>query len=255
VVQRIPVEFRFDPVEAVKNASGRAASFIAAQAGGLLRDIVVFIFNLVVMLFALFFFFRDGRALMTRVRRALPFEPVRSEKMLLEARDLIHASLVAGLIVAAAQGAAGGLMFAVLGVGAPLFWGVVMAFFSLLPMVGAWVVWGPAAIILIASGSVTRGVIMIALGVGIVGMIDNVLRPALLSGRTQLNGLLVFISLLGGISAFGLIGIVLGPIVVATTLSLLDAYGVPAPGPEAAGPAAAPVEPASAPPTAASDPA
>ncbi len=127
------------------------------------------------------------------------------------------------MIVALVQGAVGGMTFAVLGLGAPVFWGVIMAFFSLLPL-GAWIVWMPVAIWLLLTGEVGRGIALFAIGAGGISLIDNFLRPMLLSGRTQMNGLLVFISLLGGIATFGLLGLVLGPIIMATAISFVDAY-------------------------------
>jgi predicted PurR-regulated permease PerM len=99
-----------------------------------------------------------------------------------------------------------------------------MAFFSLLPLVGAWVVWVPAAIWLLVSGEKVAALVLAIIGAGVIGTVDNVLRPWLMAGRTQMNGLLMFISLLGGISVFGMVGVVLGPIVVATGISLLQAF-------------------------------
>jgi predicted PurR-regulated permease PerM len=104
-----------------------------------------------------------------------------------------------------------------------VFWGVVMAFFCLLPF-GAWIVWGPTAVWLMVTGDLTRGLVLAAVGVGVVSAVDNVLRPILLSGRSQINGLLLFISLIGGVSAFGAVGLVLGPILMATTVGLFEAY-------------------------------
>ena len=104
-----------------------------------------------------------------------------------------------------------------------LFRSVMMAFFALLPL-GAWVIWGPVAVWLLLTGQVARGLALIAMGAGVVGLIDNLLRPILLSGRTEMNGLLIFISLLGGLATFGLLGLVLGPIIMATTISFVDAY-------------------------------
>lgn len=210
-----------------KEGTSRIAGFLASQAGAVLRNVAVFLFDLVVTLFAVFFLFRDADTIMDAVRRALPFEERQRERMIAQARDLVYATVTSSLIVAATQGLLGGLAFAALGIDAPVFWGVVMAFFSLLPFVGAWVIWLPAAIWLIVIGQVGRGLILLGVGAGIVGTVDNFLRPALLSGRAQLNGLLVFISLLGGMTVFGLIGLVLGPIVVATAVGLLEAYTAP----------------------------
>jgi predicted PurR-regulated permease PerM len=205
-----------------QGASG-IAGFVAGQAGAVLRNLVIIIVDLIVMLFALFFFFRDGDAIMAVLRRALPFEAEQSERMIAQAADLIQASVIAGFVVAALQGTLGGIAFALLGLGAPVFWGVVMAFFSLLP-IGAGIVWLPVAIWLLLTGSVGRGVTLMVVGIGVIGLVDNVLRPMLLSGRTRLNGLLVFVSLLGGISAFGFLGLVLGPVIMATTIGMFDAY-------------------------------
>src|SRR5947207_3353668 len=191
-----------DLEDLVRQGTAWIAGLVAGQAGAVLRNLVLIIVDLIVMLFAVFFFFRDGDEIMAVLRRALPFEAEQSERMITQAGDLIHASVIAGFVVAALQGALGGITFALLGLGAPVFWGVVMAFFSLLP-IGAGIVWAPAATWLLLTGSVGRGVTLIVVGVFVIGLVDNLLRPLLLSGRTQLNGLLVFVSLLGGISAFG----------------------------------------------------
>src|SRR3981081_2246358 len=134
---------------------------------------------------------------------------------------MIRATIISGLAVSLVQGAIGGISFAVLGIGAPIFWGVMMAFFALLPL-GAWVIWGPVAVWLLLTGQIARGLTLIAVGGGVVGLIDNMLSPSLVIGRTEMNGLLIFISLLGGLAAFGLLGLVLGPIIMATTVSFVD---------------------------------
>ena len=175
-------------------------------------------------LFGLFFFLRDADTIMRQVRRALPFEDVRREHMIRQTRDLVYASIAAGLMIASLQGLAGGIVFAVLGLGAPVFWGVIMGFLALFPFVGTWIVWLPAAIWLMSTGHVAKGVTLALLGGVVVGSIDNILRPAILSGRAQMNGLLMFISLLGGVSVFGLLGLVLGPLVTAIVTGLFDAY-------------------------------
>jgi predicted PurR-regulated permease PerM len=203
--------------------ASRIAGFVTETAGVLARSVVVVIANVVVMLFALFFFFRDGDAIMSRLRRILPFDPTFREGRIRETAELIRVSISSGIIVALVQGAVGGVAFALLGMGAPVFWGVTMAFFSLLPL-GAWIVWLPVGIWLILTGEVGRGIALLAIGTAGISLVDNFLRPMLLAGRTQMNGLLVFISLLGGIAAFGLVGLVLGPVIMATAISFVDAY-------------------------------
>jgi predicted PurR-regulated permease PerM len=193
----------------------------------LLADIAVLLFQLLVTLIALFFFLRDADTIMRDVRGVLPFEDLRRERMIRQTRDIVYASIAAGLVIAALQGLAGGLVFALLGLGAPVFWGVMMGLLALLPFVGTWVVWMPAAIWLIATDQVVKGVVLTVLGGTIVASIDNVLRPIILSGRAKMNGLLMFLSLLGGVSLFGLLGIVLGPLVSAIVTGLFEAYTAP----------------------------
>jgi predicted PurR-regulated permease PerM len=208
----------------VRQGASKLSGYLASELGAVLRNIVLFLFELFVMLFALFYFLRDGKEIMGRIRLLLPFDEARRERMLAEARDLIFASVTTSLVIAAVQGVVCGGAFAIVGVGSALFWGVVMAFLSLLPVVGAWPVWIPAAIWLISTGHFVRALILIGICGALGGTIDNILRPVLLGGRSSLNGLLVFISVLGGLAVFGVLGVVLGPIVVATAVGVLDVY-------------------------------
>jgi len=208
----------------VRQGASSAGEYMATALGRVIRNIVLFLFELFVMLFALFYFLRDGDSMLDRFRLLLPFEETTTERMLAEARELIFASVTTSLVIAAVQGTICGGAFAIVGLGSPVFWGVVMGFLSLLPVVGAWPVWIPAAIWLFSTGHAARAIILIAICGALGGTIDNVLRPVLLGGRASLNGLLVFISVLGGIAVFGVLGVVLGPIVVATTVGILDVY-------------------------------
>jgi predicted PurR-regulated permease PerM len=226
--QRLPLLSHVDAQEAAAELAQRFGGAAAGLAGDILKNVGYFLFDLVVVIFATFFFFRDARPIMAMVRRVLPFEADQREQVISQAHDLIRASVVSSVAVASAQGVAGGVLFWLLGAGAPVFWGVMMAFASLLPAVGAWIIWLPAGLWLLSSGSVVKGLILLGVGAGVVSMIDNVLRPALLSGRSQMNGLVVLVSLLGGLAAFGLIGVVIGPVIVATMASLLSAYTAPA---------------------------
>jgi predicted PurR-regulated permease PerM len=225
--QQVPGAAGVTLSEVASDVGRRFGGAAAETAGGILQDVGIFIFDLVVVIFAMFFLFRDARPIMAMVRRVLPFEEEQRELVIRQAHEIIRASVISSLLVASAQGAAGGLLFWMLGMAAPVFWGVLMAFFSLLPVVGPWVIWLPAGLWLLVNGAVGKGILLLALGAGVVSTIDNVLRPSLMSGRAQMNGLLVLISLLGGIGAFGLIGVVIGPVIVATMASLLSAYTGP----------------------------
>jgi len=224
IQQRTPGGGPADLPTLVRQTAERAAEFLAAEAGAVLRNVIVFLFDLFVTLFALFYFFRDAGGMLAGMRRLLPFEEAHREQMIVEARDLIYASVTTSLIIAAVQGLICGTAFAVVGLGAPVFWGAVMGFLSLLPVIGAWPVWVPATIWLLFGGHLGRAFVLVAICAAVGGTVDNFLRPLLISGRAHLSGLLVFISVLGGISVFGMLGIVLGPIVVATTAGILDVH-------------------------------
>jgi predicted PurR-regulated permease PerM len=222
--QKFPQVGHVDLVSLGEQAAQKMGAFLAAQVGALLRNVAVFLFDLIVVILAMFYLFRDAPAMIEWARRLLPFDEAERGLVLEQTRNLIQASVTSGLIVAAVQGFLGGAAFALVGVGGPVFWGVVMVFFSLLPIVGAWIVWVPAALWLLASGKTVAALVLTIIGAGVIGTVDNVLRPWLMAGRSQMSGLLMFISLLGGISVFGMVGVVLGPIVVATGVTLLQNY-------------------------------
>jgi predicted PurR-regulated permease PerM len=224
---RAPLTLPEDPSALITEIVERGGGFLAAHAGSALQNVASFLFSLVVMLFALFFFLRDGPALAARIRSLLPFEQARRERLIAETHDLVVAGVGAALAVAAVQGFIGGVAFALLGFSVPALWGVAMAFCALLPVVGSWIVWAPAALWLLLSGDVTRGLILIGVGAGAIGMVDNVLRPIILSGRTTANGLVVFLGLLGGVAAFGFVGLVVGPVVLVTAGTLLETVAEP----------------------------
>jgi predicted PurR-regulated permease PerM len=200
------------------------ATFLASQIGVVLRNVAIFVFDLVVTIIAMFYFFRDSTEIMTRLRQVLPFDRDSREEIVGKSRDLIFASVTMTLAAALIHGLAGGLGFAIVGITAPVFWGVAIAFFSLLPVVGDLVIWIPAMIGLIFTGHWGRAILLAVIITIVAGVIDNLLRPWFISGRARMNGLVVFIAVIGGIAVFGLLGIVLGPIIVATFASLLDLY-------------------------------
>lgn len=219
---RIPVALPEDPTELLTEGARRAVAFLAPRAGSVVVDFFSTIGSLLAMLFALFFLLRDGQAMSRRLRDQLPFSREDGDRLLHDTRDLVIASIGAGVVVAATQGLVGGVAFWLMGMAAPVLWGVVMAVCSLIPAVGAALVWMPAAIGLLVSGQIARGVTMLIVGALVISMVDNVLRPIILSGRTAVSGLVVFFGLLGGVTAFGFVGIVIGPIVLVTTGTLLE---------------------------------
>ena len=208
----------------------KAAGYVAGQIGAVLRHTAVFIFHLSVTILAIFYLFRDGPSIVHRLREVLPFEASHRDRMIRESRDLIFVSVASSLVAAAAHGLFGGVAFGLTGISAPLFWGVMMGFFSLVPIVGSALIWVPASVSLMVGGHIGRGIILALICGVIVGLIDNVIRPWMISGRAEMGGLVVFISVLGGISVFGMLGVVLGPIVVACAASLLDVYAPGASG-------------------------
>ena len=208
----------------LQDAARSLAAFLAGSLGAIVANVVLLILYLFLLLFALFYFLRDGKDIMARVRRLLPFDGPLRERMLTEAQRLIQASVTVSLVIAVVQGTICGLAFALVGISTPLFWALVMSFLALLPVVGAWPVWLPVAIWFLATRQIYSGILLLAMCGGLAGTIDNILRPLLLSGRSRLDGLMVFVSVLGGIAAFGMIGLVLGPIIFAMALAVLDVY-------------------------------
>jgi predicted PurR-regulated permease PerM len=172
----------------------------------------------------LFFMLRDATSFRLAIRRVLPFGAEQNERLVALTRDLVSASVTATLAIAALQGVLGGLAFALLGIDGPVLWGAIMGIVALLPLVGATLVWLPAAVWLALSGSVVKGIVLAGVGVLVLGNVDNVVRPILLSGKAQMNTLVLIISLMGGVSAFGFIGIVLGPLVAALLTALVESY-------------------------------
>jgi predicted PurR-regulated permease PerM len=223
VQQRMPTLFQVDVAAFTTDIAKTAAAFLVAQSGFLVRNVAAFALDLALALFATFFLLRDSEAIMRVIRRLMPMDVQTREAMLSRTRELISVGVVSAGVVATMQGLLGGIVFALLGIDSPVFWGVVMAIACLLPF-GAWVVWAPMAIVLAVSGQLGRAILLAALGFGIVSAADNVLRPVLLSGKANMNGLVIFLSLLGGIGVFGMLGIVLGPVLVVTALGLLTGY-------------------------------
>jgi len=225
IAQHVPgLDPNADVVDLLQQAVQKQAGFLAQRLGSVLKNIATFIFDLFVMIFALFYFFRDADEIIRGVRSILPFDAEHRDAMIVQAGDLISASVTTSLIIAAIQGVLGGLGFVLVGLPTPLFWGVAMAFFSLVPVVGSGLIFVPAALWLGFTGHWGRALLLLVICAGVTTIVDNVLRPILLGGRTELSGLVIFISVVGGVAVFGMLGLVLGPILVATAASVLAVY-------------------------------
>lgn len=207
-------------IERLKGVSGR----IAGETLGFLGGLVGFIVQMFFVIFTMYYFFKDGENIARHVRDSLPLEREQAEGIMVRTREVIDASVYGVISVAAIQGTLGGLAFWVLGLPSALIWGVAMTFLSMVPMLGAFLVWVPAAIYLAVTGHYIKAILLALWGTFVIGMIDNFLRPKLVGSRTRLHELLIFFAVLGGLSVFGVLGVVLGPVVLAITLALIDVY-------------------------------
>ncbi len=217
--------------ELVRQQTTRIAGWLASQAASIARNVATFLFEFVVTLLAMFYFFRDGPRVVERLRGLIPLEVEHRDSLLRRVRELIQVTIRSSFVVAGLQGVIGGLLFWAVGIPSPIFWGVIMSFLGLFPLIGPWLIWVPACVVLLAEGMVLRGLAVLLVGAGVISMVDNVVRPALIGSSAGLSGLLIFISVLGGIAAFGMLGLVLGPILVVCAVSLMETYAErPSPG-------------------------
>ncbi|ODR93906.1 hypothetical protein AUC70_09840 [Methyloceanibacter stevinii] len=175
-----------------------------------------------IMLYLLYFFLRDGGKLSQKIIHAVPLAADYKDALFDKIAVVVRAMVKGTILVAIAQGFLGGLIFWALGIHAAVLWGVVMAFLSLLPAVGASIVWFPVAVYLIATGDIGKGLILMAFGAGVIGLVDNLLRPYLVGKDTALPDYIVLISTLGGIALLGLNGLVVGPLIAALFIAVWD---------------------------------
>lgn len=201
-------------------------TWLSLTAGSIVKGSVFQIIGLVLTFYLLFFFLRDGRAALQSIRSLSPLSKIEMSQMFSRVHDTIFATIYGTLAVSGVQGVLGGLMFWVLGLSAPLFWGVVMALLAVVPVLGAFIVWVPAVIFLALEGSFGKALILMLWGILVVGTIDNLLRPIMVGNRLKLHTVLAFISVVGGLIVFGASGLILGPVVLTITMVLLEIWAV-----------------------------
>lgn len=201
--------------------AGVAASrFVASQALAIGQNTLRFVLLFFLTLYVLFFFLRDGEKIVESMIRVLPLEEERERALIAKFAEVSRATLKGTLVVGIVQGTMGGLLFWALGLPAPVFWGVIMTVLSLLPAVGSGLVWAPAAVILLLTGEPVKGLVLIVAGVAIIGLVDNILRPILVGRDTKMPDFLILVSTLGGLTAFGISGFVIGPVIAAFFLAV-----------------------------------
>jgi predicted PurR-regulated permease PerM len=218
------VESLQDVQERLTSFLAQAAQVVASRALSIGQGTAQFFVSVGVMLYVLFFLFRDGPQLAVTIRRASPLSAHHTDYILGKFSAVVKATVKGNVIIAAIQGTIGGITFWALGIEAALLWGVLMAILSLLPAVGAFLVWGPAAAYLMLSGQYTKGFILIAVGALVISMIDNLLRPPLVGAGTRLPDYVILVSTLGGLALFGLNGFVIGPLIAALFVAVWSLF-------------------------------
>ena len=217
-----PGEIKLEQI--VQTAVTKASAFVYTNAIGLIKGFTVFFFDLLLVLFITFFMFLQGDDFIEAIKRLSPLESAHNDEILRETETTIKATLWGTVIVAFAQGTLGGVGFLIFGLPQPAFWGTVMIPASVIPVVGSTIIWGPAAVYLLFTGHIATGVGLILWGGVVVSIIDNVLKPILVKGSSETPSIFILFSILGGLTYFGMIGFILGPLSLSFLLSLLRIY-------------------------------
>lgn len=204
-----------------------AVTWLSTSGVSIVRGSMIQLLSLLLTFYLLFFFLRDRDAGISALRSVLPLTPPEMDRLLTRVSDTVLATVYGTVTVAAVQGTLGGLMFWWLGLPAPLFWGVVMGLLAILPILGAFIVWIPAAIFLFLDGHWGQALILSLWGMIVVGTVDNLLRPILVGRRLQLHTVMAFFSVVGGIWVFGPAGFILGPVTLTVTSVLLEIWPRP----------------------------
>jgi len=202
----------------------RLSGYLVSRSSALITQFSSLIFDAVLVFFSMYFLFRDAGVMTAKLQDLIPLPHNETSEIFQRMRETIHATIYGGVAVALAQGLLGALAFWFLGLPSPVIWGVVMFFFSFLPVVGASLIWIPAAIVLIAQGNIWKGIFLLGWGTLVISMVDNIVRPLVIGGRTRLHTLLIFFSILGGVKVFGFVGLIMGPVVLSVALALIEIF-------------------------------
>jgi len=215
---------QIDPLPLLLKNLNQISTFIFNQTTTLLKGFSTFIAGFFFTLLSLYYLFKDGGRFFKNFKGIIPLPSKEKELLIQRFKDMIQATIYGGILIAIIQGILGGLSFWVLGLPSPIFWGTAMALLSFIPIGGTALIWAPAGIILLIGGNILKGFILLGLGVFVISMVDNLLRPFFISAKTKIHPLLLFFAVLGGIQAFGLIGLVAGPLIATLFLTMVEIY-------------------------------
>jgi predicted PurR-regulated permease PerM len=205
----------------IDSLSGLGMTIIAGLTKNI-GNVLSLIVDFVIMIFATFFLLRDGAIFVKEIEGFMPFSEEQKRRLGAQIRDVVVSTVYGGIIVALLQGLITGITLSLLGFKSPVLWGTATAVVSFVPLVGASGVWGPAAIYLFIEGAIAKGIILVIAGIFVISMIDNILKPIIIGSRTKLPVVVIFFSVLGGLSVFGLIGLIAGPLVIALFFSVIQ---------------------------------
>jgi predicted PurR-regulated permease PerM len=212
--------------DTLSNSVLQGSQLIATEALSIGQNTFEFIISFAIMLYLLFFLLRDGAVLTAKINQAIPLSMEYKHHLLSKFTTVVRATVKGNIAVALAQGLLGGMIFYFLDIQGALLWGFVMAILSLLPAVGAGLIWAPVAIYFLFTGAIWQGVVLILFGVLVIGLVDNVLRPILVGKDTQIPDYVILISTLGGMVLFGLNGFVIGPVIAALFIAAWDLFSI-----------------------------
>ncbi|HLF16479.1 MAG TPA: AI-2E family transporter [Candidatus Thermoplasmatota archaeon] len=208
----------------VNNTEEKTQEFLQRFAQDMVEAVPRFFIGMTVILFVVYYVLTDGESLVAYLRRATPLPPKQIDFLLGEARRGLRAVFAGQILTSVIQGAVGGVAFIALGLPGAILWSLVMMIFALLPVVGAFLVWIPAGVYLLLTGPLWKGIAMLLWGLIVVSQVDNFVRPKLIGNRADIHPLFVLVGVLGGVAAFGFIGLFLGPVLVGVTLSVLKVW-------------------------------
>ena len=215
---------QINPTDFILKNLQQVSTFLFNQASMIFKGLSTFIIGFFFTLLSLYYLFKDGARLFERLKEIVPIPSEERDLLIFRFKQMVYATIYGGIFVAIIQGALGGIIFWILEISSPVLWGTAMAFLSFIPIGGTALIWVPAAILLLVQGAFLKGIILMFLGIFGISMADNFLRPLFISTRTKIHPLLLFFAVLGGIQVFGLIGLVMGPLIATLCLTLIEIY-------------------------------